>query len=85
MQPLAWTGEAGDSPGTGEYRREIVVMPSKAVVRYTVPMAGDSDTPGSDSEELIVGGRRVWAAACPNTGIPLDVVTDKPLDFSSEG
>ena len=36
--------------------REIVVMPGKAVVRYTVPMAGDSDTPESDFEELIVGG-----------------------------
>ena len=36
--------------------REIVVMPGKAVVRYTVPMAGDSHTPGADSEEVPLDG-----------------------------
>ena len=36
--------------------REIVVMSGKAVVCYTVPMAGDRDTPGSDSEETILAG-----------------------------
>ena len=36
--------------------REIVVMPGKAVVRYTVPMAGDSHTLGADSEEVPLDG-----------------------------
>ena len=36
--------------------REIVVMPGKAVVRYTVPMAVDSHSPGGDSEEVPLDG-----------------------------
>ncbi len=36
--------------------REIVVTPGKAVVRYTVPMAGDSRTSGADSEEVPLDG-----------------------------
>jgi len=36
--------------------REIVVMPGKAVVRYTVPMVCDSHMPGADSEEVPLDG-----------------------------
>ena len=35
--------------------REVEVMPCKAVVRYTVPMASDSHAPGVDSEEVPFG------------------------------
>ena len=36
--------------------KEIVVMPGKAVIRYTVPMPDDSHMPGADSEEILLGG-----------------------------
>ena len=35
--------------------REILVMLGKAVVRYAIPMADDSHTPGEDSEEVPLG------------------------------
>ena len=34
--------------------KEIVVMPGRAVVRYNVPMPGDSHSPGADSEEVLL-------------------------------
>ena len=39
--------------------KEMVVMPGKAVVRYAVPTADDSRTPGADSEQvpLDISGR----------------------------
>ena len=36
--------------------REIEVMPGKAVIRYKIPMPGDSHTPGVDSEEVPLSG-----------------------------
>ena len=36
--------------------REIMVMPERALIRYNVPMVGDSPTPGADSEELDLAG-----------------------------
>ena len=34
--------------------KEIVVMPGRAVVHYTVPMPSDSHSPGADSEEVLL-------------------------------
>ena len=42
--------------------KEVVVMPCKAVVRYTVPMADDSHMPGADSEEVLLGESGMSAA-----------------------
>ena len=36
--------------------KEIVVLPGKAVVYYTVPMANNIHSSGADSEELMLGG-----------------------------
>ena len=36
--------------------KEIVVMPGKVVIRYTVPMPDDSHMPGADSEEILLWG-----------------------------
>ena len=36
--------------------REIVVMPGKAVIHYTLPIAGDSHTLEVDSEEVLLRG-----------------------------
>ena len=36
--------------------KEIVVMPSKAVVRYTVPMPDDSPIPGRNAEDMALNG-----------------------------
>ena len=36
--------------------REIVVMPGKAVVYYTMPMANNIHSSGANSEELMLGG-----------------------------
>ena len=41
---------------------EILVMPGKAVVRYTVPMAGDNPRPGRGSEEILLSGLVTSAA-----------------------
>ena len=35
--------------------KEVLVMPGKAVIRYAIPMAADSHTPGGDSEEVVLG------------------------------
>ena len=35
--------------------KEVLVMPGKAVIRYAIPMATDSHTPGGDSEEVVLG------------------------------
>ena len=32
--------------------KEIVIMPGKAVVRYTVPMPDDSPIPGRNAEDM---------------------------------
>ena len=29
-------------------------MPGKAVIHYAIPMAADSNTPGGDSEEVVL-------------------------------
>ena len=36
--------------------KEIVIMPEKAVIRYTVPMPDDSPIPGRDAEEMALSG-----------------------------
>ena len=36
--------------------KEIVVMPGKAVVRYTVPMPDDSPIPGKRTEDMVLNG-----------------------------
>ena len=36
--------------------KEIVIMPGKAVVRYTVPMPNDSPIPGKKAEEMALNG-----------------------------
>ena len=36
--------------------KEVVVMPGKAVIRYSVPMPDDSHTPESEAEEVHLGG-----------------------------
>ncbi len=36
--------------------KEIVVTPGRAVVRYTVPMPGDSPIPGRSAEEMVLNG-----------------------------
>ena len=36
--------------------KEIVVMPGKAVVRYTVPMPDDSPIPGQNAEDMALNG-----------------------------
>ena len=36
--------------------KEIVVMPGKAVVRYTVPMPDDSPIPGKRTEDMALNG-----------------------------
>ena len=36
--------------------KEIVVMPGKAVVRYTVPMPEDSLAPGMSAEDMALNG-----------------------------
>ena len=36
--------------------KEIVIMPGKAVVRYTVPMPNDSPIPGKKAEEMVLNG-----------------------------
>ena len=47
----------------GTFIREIVVIPGKAVVRYTVPIADDSHSPGGDSEEVPLDGSAKSAAS----------------------
>ena len=47
----------------GTFIREIVVIPGKAVVRYTVPIAADSHSPGRDSEEVPLDGSAKSAAS----------------------
>ncbi len=42
--------------------KDIVVMPGRAIVQCTVPMAGDSHMPGADSEEIPLGGSVTSAA-----------------------
>ena len=46
--------------------REIVVMPGKGLIRYNVPMPGDSHTPGADSEEVHLGGATSSGSATLN-------------------
>ena len=36
--------------------KEIVVMPSDALLCYTIPLPGDSPKPGRNSEELALNG-----------------------------
>ncbi len=36
--------------------KEIVIMPGKAVVRYTVPMPDDSRIPGGSAEDMVLNG-----------------------------
>ena len=36
--------------------KEIVVMPDKALMRYTVPMPDDSLIPGGNAEEVVLNG-----------------------------
>ena len=36
--------------------KEIVVMPGKAVVRYTVPMPDDSPIQGRNAEDMVLNG-----------------------------
>ena len=36
--------------------KEIVVMPSKAVVRYAIPMPDDSPIPGRNAEDMALNG-----------------------------
>ncbi|MDE2838220.1 MAG: hypothetical protein OXL97_12060, partial [Chloroflexota bacterium] len=36
--------------------KEIVIMPGKAVVRYTVPMPDDSRIPGGSAEDMALNG-----------------------------
>ena len=36
--------------------KEIVIMPGKAVVRYTVPMPDDCPMPGRTAEDMVLNG-----------------------------
>ena len=39
-----------------EFLKEIVVMPGYALLRYTIPMPGDSSIPGRSGEEFALNG-----------------------------
>ena len=38
------------------FAKEIVVMPGDALLRYTIPMPGDSPIPGRNTEEMALNG-----------------------------
>ena len=49
---------------TETFVKEIVVMSGKALIRYNVPMAKDSDTAGADSEEVFLDGSTMSGTDC---------------------